>query len=89
MKPEVRRLDGEDPLAFVDSTELRRHVTPGQRAMGYAMRHPKPEKRGRGNKSPVSGEFSGVPTQRVSEARAVLAYSRELAEAVMARMAAA
>ena len=67
----------------MDSTELRRHVTPGQRAMGYAMRHPKPEKGGRGKKLAGNGEFSGVPHQRVSEARAVLAYSLELAEAVM------
>ena len=68
----------------MDSTELRRHVTPGQRAMGYAMRHPEPEKGGRGKKKlPVSGEFSGVPTQRVSEARTVLAYSRGVAEQVV------
>ena len=42
----------------------------GQRAMGYAMRHPDPEKGGRGNKRSASGQFSGVPKQRVSEARA-------------------
>lgn len=51
--------------------------------MGYAMRQPEPEKGGRGKKLPGNGEFSGVPSQRVSEARAVLSYSRELAEAVV------
>ena len=58
---------------------LRRHMTKGQRAMAVAMIYPEPEKRGRGNKRSASGQFSGVPTQRVSEARAVLAYSREIA----------
>ena len=42
--------------------------------MGYAMRHPKSEKGGRGKKLAVSGEFSGVPHQRVSEARAVVTW---------------
>ena len=66
------------------TTELRRHVTLGQRAMGYAMRHPKAVKYKRGRAQfAESGEFSGVAHQRVSEARAVLAYSPELTEAVM------
>ena len=34
---------------------LRRHVTPCQRAMGYAMRHPEPEKPKRKQK-PTNGE---------------------------------
>ena len=42
-----------------------------------------PEKRGRGNKRTDTGEFSGVSQQRVSDARAVLAHSSELAQAVM------
>ena len=34
--------------AIADSPRrLRRHVTPGERAMGYAMRHPELEKRKR------------------------------------------
>lgn len=47
------------------------------------MRHPKPEKGGRGKKLAGNGEFSGVSHQRVADARAVLSYSRELAEVVM------
>ncbi len=58
-------------------------MTKGQRAMGYAMRHPEPETGGRGNKRSAGGQFSGVPKQRVSEARAILAYSREISEAVV------
>ncbi len=41
VEPEVDYLNGEDPLAYVDSTELRRHVTTGRRAMGYAIRNPR------------------------------------------------
>ena len=57
------------------------HMTKGQRAMGYAIRHPEPETGGRGKKGAICGEFSGVPHRRVADARAVLNYSRELAEA--------
>ena len=59
----------------------------GQRAMAIAMLSPEPEdvtergkKGGRGKKAPTSGEVS---SQRIADARAVLAYSLELAEAVM------
>lgn len=75
--------DDVDLVAYIDSTELRRSVSTGQKAMGYAIRHPEPEKRGRGNKSAASGEFSGVRHQRVSEARAVLKHSRDLAQEVV------
>ena len=56
------------------------HVPVCQRAMGYARRHPEPGKGGRGKKGAASGEFSGVSHQRVSEAREVLQYSREITE---------
>ncbi len=83
VKPTSRDLNSEDPLKYVDSTELRRHVTPSQRAMGYAIRHPEPEKGGRGKKRSDTGQFSGVSKQRVSEARQVLDHSEDLAEAVV------
>jgi hypothetical protein len=58
--------------------------------MAVAMIRPEPEstaerggKGGRGKKLSASGQLSAVPRQRLSDARAVLAYSRELAEAVM------
>ena len=83
-------LKDEDPLVFVDSTELRRNLTAGQRAMAVAMLSPEPEdaevrgrKGGRGKKAAINGEVSSVPHQRLSDARAVLAYSPELAQAVM------
>ena len=80
----IRHLQGEDPTAYVLSANVhRRKLSTGQRAMAIAMLRPEPEKGGRGKKGAVSGEFSGVPHQRVSEARDVIAYSREIAEAVM------
>jgi len=42
------------------------------------MLRPAPEKRGRGNKSTINGDFTGAPHQRLSDARAVLEYSPEL-----------
>ena len=58
--------------------------SPGQRAMAMAMLYPEPEKGGRGKKSSIKrvADTPGFP-HRVKEARAVLKYSRELAEAVM------
>ncbi len=65
-------------------------MTKGQRAMAVAMLSPEPEdasergkKGGRGKKAPTNGEVSGVNSQRLADARTVLAYSPELAEAVM------
>ena len=41
IKPQVRRLNGEDPVAFVLSANIhRRHMTKGQRAMAVAMIYP-------------------------------------------------
>ena len=52
--------------------------------MGYARRHPEPVKYKRGGTQLADiGELSGVSHQRVSEARAILEHSRELAEAVV------
>ena len=58
--------------------------------MAVAMLSPKPEdasergkKGGRGKKAPTNGEVSGINSQRLADARAVLAYSREISEAVL------
>ncbi len=48
-----------------------------------AMRHPEPQKGGRSKKVATCGEFSGVPHQRITDAPAVLSYSREIADAVI------
>jgi hypothetical protein len=91
LEPEVRHVNGDDPNAYVLSANIhRRNLTPGQRAMAVAMIRPEAEpasergqKGGRGRKAPTSGEVSGVTSQRLADARAVLRYSRELAEAVV------
>ena len=54
-------------------------MSKGQRAMAIAMLSPAPKKLKRKEK-PINGGH-GVSTQRLSDARAVLAYSLELAEA--------
>jgi hypothetical protein len=52
--------------------------------MQFAWLYPEPEKGGRGKKSGAikSAETAGFSSRRLNEARAVLAYSRELALAV-------
>jgi hypothetical protein len=73
---------GEDPLAYIASANLmRRNLSKGQQAMALAMMYPEPGKGGRGNKNgSVSEQFSKT---RLSNARAVLRYSRGLAEQVL------
>jgi hypothetical protein len=84
VRPDVCLLNGEDPTAYVLSVNVhRRHMTMGQGAMAVALVRPEGARRGRGKKGTTSGEFSGVAQQRLSDARAVLAYSPKLAEAVM------
>jgi hypothetical protein len=80
-RPEVRLLNGEDPNAYVRSANLhRRNLTPAQRAMAEAMIRPEPQtKGGRGKTSTDSSGFRA----RVREARAILRYSPELAQAVV------
>lgn len=75
VEPSTRKLDGEDPTAFVLSANIhRRHLTRGQRAMAVAMIYPEPRKTGRGRKSSVSEDISAT---RLSMARTVLRYSIE------------
>jgi hypothetical protein len=78
-----------DEIEFADEAQLRalvldrnerRNITAGQKAMGHAILFPEPAKGGRGKKGPtLSGGF-GADFLRM--ARAVLAYSPELAEQV-------
>jgi ParB-like chromosome segregation protein Spo0J len=78
---------GENVVAYIVSENLaRRNLTKGQQAMALAMIYPDAEKGGRGKKSAagnlsVSVSFSRT---RLSEARAVLSHSREMAQQVLA-----
>ena len=82
IEPRFEQLNGRDPLAFIASKNLkRRNLTKGQQAMAYAMLYPEPEKGGRGKKR-NSSETEGFSAARLSQARSVLAFSRELADSV-------
>jgi hypothetical protein len=73
--------DDEAVRAFVKSTNERRDLTKGQRAMQLAMLYPEVDKGGGGHKGKVT-ETSGFSRQRFGQARQVFSHSRELAEAV-------
>lgn len=78
---------GQDPLAYIFSANLnRRDMTKGQEAMALAMIYPEPGERGRGKKSAAikSAETSGFSGRRLNQARSVLHFSPELAQAVLA-----
>jgi ParB/Sulfiredoxin domain len=80
--PKFEVIEFEDEAAiraFVKDRSERRDISKGQRAMGHALLYPEPEKGGRGKKSANSKETLGFSAMRLSQARAVLAYSRELA----------
>jgi hypothetical protein len=72
------------PRAFVADKSEHCDLTKGQRAMRLALLYPEPEKGGRGKKRAAGNgtETLQFSKQRLSQARAVLAYSRPLALAV-------
>jgi hypothetical protein len=79
-KFEVREFEDEDAIcAFVKSRSERRDITKGQRAMGHALLYPKAEHGGSRKKGSSSETKLGFSKVRLSEARAVLGYSPELA----------
>jgi hypothetical protein len=83
---ETRQFKDEDELiAFIKSRSERRDLTKGQRAMGLALLYPDPEKGGKGKRSKILDSLDGNRKgwkDRLSQARAVLRHSRELALAV-------
>jgi hypothetical protein len=73
--------------AFVGDRNERRDITAGQRAMAYALLFPKGKRTGRGNKVLPKSKTLGVASEGyadklVSQARAVLEYSRPWADEV-------
>jgi ParB-like nuclease domain len=72
--------DDDEVRAFVRARSERRDLTKGQRAMRMALLYPEPSKGGRGKKSATnSKETLGFTPMRLSQARAVLAFSHEIA----------
>ena len=74
--------DDEAVKAFIADKSEHRNISKGQKAMQIALLWPQPEKGGRGKKSKNHKETLGFSSMRLSQARAVLAHSRELALAV-------
>jgi hypothetical protein len=81
IEPRFERLNGDEPRAFVWARGQRRNVSKGQQAIAMALLYPEPEKGGRGKKRNGSEteQFSKV---RLSQARAIVAHSPQLAHAV-------
>lgn len=82
--PEPKLRNGPAPGGgFADRNE-RRNITVGQKAMGYAMLFPNPERGGRGKKlSPksksIGAESEGYAQKLISQARTILRETPELA----------
>ena len=77
--------DDEAVKAFVADKSEHRNITKGQKAMRIAWLWPEAEKGGKGKRSRILDSLVGSRkgwTDRISQARAVLRHSRELAEAV-------
>ena len=69
----------------ISTNLMRRNLTKGQQAMALALMYPEPETGGRGRKSKAgnSSLSDGFSSTRLKQARAVLHYSRPLAQSVL------
>jgi hypothetical protein len=84
IEPRTVLFEGDDPRAFIISNNIsRRHLTKGQQAMAVALVYPDGGKGGRGKKGNPA-ETAGFSATRLKQARAVLAHSLDLAQAVLA-----
>jgi hypothetical protein len=82
VKPATVTLNGEDPTAYVLSTNIhRRHMTKGQQAMAVAMVNPEPSKVRR--KGSGSSKIEGLASGYISQARSVLRHSKASADTVL------
>jgi hypothetical protein len=73
---------GGGTLDFVISRGQRRNVTKGQQAIALAIRYSKAKRGGARQKGASPETGLGFSKQRLSDARLILAHSRELALAV-------
>jgi hypothetical protein len=83
---EIEFADGEALCDFVADRNERRDITAGQKAMAYAFIYPNAKHGGartKGASSKLELEKSRVAEARLSQARTVLDYSRELADEVV------
>lgn len=84
VEPRTVELNGQDPVAFILSTNIaRRHLTKGQRAMAVA-RATSEAIIGRPKKGSVTERFFGeISKSKISEARTVIAWAPEHVDAVV------
>ena len=79
-KFEIMEFDDEDAIrAFVKDRSERRDISKGQRAVGHALLYPTAQQGGSRKKGSSQETLLGFSNMRLSQARAVLAFSRELA----------
>jgi hypothetical protein len=84
IEPATVLFEGDDPRAYIIATNIsRRHLTKGQQAMAVAMIYPAPGKGGRGKKKTMDETSTLFSPKRLQLARTVLAYSSDLAHAVL------
>jgi len=86
VEPKFEKLNGQDAKAYIVSANLaRRNLSKGQQAMALAIMYPEPEKTAPGKRASTTTllETKSVSHARLSQARAVLHQSPELAEEVL------
>jgi hypothetical protein len=84
VEPRIEELDGQDPIAYIISNNItRRHLTKGQRAMAIAKIYPDAatlKRKGAGSLQTKEHTNAGT----ISQARTVLAWLPQVADAVLA-----
>jgi hypothetical protein len=85
IEPATVLFEGDDPRGFIIGSNIaRRHLTKAQQAMAVAVVYSVPEKGGRGKKKTMDETSTLFSPKRLQLARTVLAYSPDLAQAVLA-----
>lgn len=85
VEPRFERLNGQDPEAFILSTNIaRRHMMKGAIAMVVAKAYPDEAAGGRGKKSVATTRFPMVSTSKLAHARTVLQFAPDLVDGVLA-----
>lgn len=86
VNPKIRKLNGEDPVAFIIAANMRRDITKGQRAIWAAQAAPYTEQGKRADLTcpeTDKSRFPMVSKQRLSEARIINQFAPDLAEQII------
>jgi hypothetical protein len=68
VEPRFEKLNGQDPLAYIVSVNLRRrNLTKGQQAMALAMIYPELGQHGRGKKAPATANYKKLVVLAASD----------------------